>query len=82
MFCPIESWMVYVLMVAFPITIVFAELATYFVYVMPRLQSRIKSKWFAILLPVLFLSIQHCTLPFIPDFSFILYRGLVFLPFA
>jgi len=82
MFRPIESWMVYVLMVAFPITIVFAELTTYFVYVMPRLQSRMKSKWFAVLLPVLFLSIQHCTLPFIPDFSFILYRALVFLPFA
>ena len=82
MFRPIESWMVYVLMVAFPLTIAFAELATYFVYVMPRLQSRMRSKWLAVLLPVFFLSVQHCTLPFIPDFNFILYRGLVFLPFA
>ncbi len=32
--------------------------------------------------PVVFLSIQHCTLPFIPDARFILYRALVFLPFA
>ena len=31
---------------------------------------------------ILFLAIQHCTLPFIPDARFILYRGLVFLPFA
>ena len=31
---------------------------------------------------VLFLSLQHITLPFIPDLKFILYRGLVFLPFA
>jgi len=82
MFRPIESWMVYVLMVAFPVTIALAELATYFVYVMPRLRNRLKSKWLAVLLPVLFLSVQHCTLPFIPDFSFILYRALVFLPFA
>lgn len=41
-----------------------------------------KTKWLAILLPILLLSVQHCTLPFIPDMSFILYRALVFLPFA
>lgn len=82
MFTPIESWLVYFMLLAFPLTIAFAELATYFVYIMPRLISRMKFKWMAILLPVLFLSIQHCTLPLIPDFSFILYRALVFLPFA
>ena len=82
MFGPIESWLVYFLLIAFPLTIAFAELATYFVYIMPRLKSRMKFKWLAVLLPVLFLSIQHCTLPLIPDLSFILYRALVFLPFA
>ena len=49
---------------------------------MPRLNRRIKQKWMVVLLPVLFLAIQHCTLPFIPDINFVLYRGLVFLPFA
>ena len=82
MFQPIESWLLYVLLVAFPVTIAFAELATYFGYCMPQLESQLKSKWIAVLLPVLFLSVQHCTLPFIPDARFILYRGLVFLPFA
>jgi len=82
MFGPIESWLVYILLIAFPLTIAFAELATYFVYIMPRLKSQMKLKWLAVLLPVLFLSIQHCTLPMIPDLSFILYRALVFLPFA
>jgi len=82
MFGPIESWLVYVLLIAFPLTIAFAELASYFVYVMPRLRSRMKSKCLTVLIPVLFLSVQHCTLPFIPDLSFILYRALVFLPFA
>lgn len=82
MFGPVESWLVYVLLFAFPVTIAFAELATYFVYIMPRLKSLIKSKWLALLLPVLFLSIQHCTLPFIPDLSFVFYRALMFLPFA
>ncbi len=82
MFQPIESWMAYLLLLAFPITIVFAELPTYFGYVLPRLEQQLHRKWISILLPVLFLSVQHCTLPFIPDAKFIIYRGLVFLPFA
>ena len=82
MFGPIEKGLVYMLLIAFPVTIAFAELATYFMYVMPQLEKRLKVKWIAVLLPVMLLSIQHCTLPFIPDLSFILYRGLMFLPFA
>lgn len=82
MFGTLEKGLVYVLLVAFPITIVFAELATYFGYIMPKLKERFKHKWLAVFLPVLFLSIQHCTLPFIPDTNFIIYRALVFLPFA
>jgi hypothetical protein len=84
MFQPIESWLIYFLLLAFPITIAFAELATYFGYIMPRLEQKLNMniKWISILLPVIFLSLQHCTLPFIPDLKFIIYRGLVFLPFA
>ncbi len=82
MFPPVEKWLAIVLLFAFPVTIVFAELATYFAYIMPRLAGRMRSKWLAVFLPVLFLSMQHMTLPFIPDLKFILYRGLVFLPFA
>lgn len=82
MFGAIEPLLLYVLLIAFPVTIAFAELATYFGYIMPKLKDQLKNKFFAVLLPVLFLSIQHCTLPFIPDLNFIIYRGLVFLPFA
>jgi hypothetical protein len=82
MFRPVESWLAVVLLVAFPVTIALAELATYFGYIMPRLMGGLRSKWLAVALPVLFLSLQHITLPFIPDLKFILYRGLVFLPFA
>jgi hypothetical protein len=82
MFQPIESWLIYFLLLAFPITIAFSELAIYFGYIMPRLEQQVNKKWISILLPVIFLSIQHCTLPFIPDSKFIIYRGLVFLPFA
>ena len=82
MFGPVEKWLVYILLIAFPITIAFAELATYFVYIMPKLKKQLKFKFLAIFLPVVFLSVQHCTLPFIPDLNFIFYRALVFLPFA
>jgi hypothetical protein len=82
LFRPIEPGLIYGLLIAFPVTIVFAELATYFGYVMPNLKKLHRSKWIALILPVIFLSIQHCTLPFVPDLNFIVYRGLVFLPFA
>ena len=82
MFRPVEQWLAIMLLFAFPLTIAFAELATYFGYIMPRLLGGLMPKWLAVFLPVLFLSMQHMTLPFIPDLRFILYRGLVFLPFA
>lgn len=82
MFGRIEKWLLYILMIAFPATIAFAELATYFRYIMPQLIKQLNRKWLAVFLPVLFLSIQHCTLPFIADLNFIIYRALVFLPFA
>ncbi|TFH39783.1 MAG: hypothetical protein E4G95_00135 [Bacteroidia bacterium] len=82
MFAPIEKWLVYILLIAFPVTIAFAELATYFAYIMSKLKAQLKVKWLAVFLPVVFLSVQHCTLPFIPDLNFILYRALVFFPFA
>lgn len=82
MFGPIEKWLIYTLLILFPVTIAFAELATYFMYIMPKLKEQLKAKWLAVFMPVLFLSLQHCTLPFIPDLQFIIYRFFVFLPFA
>ncbi len=82
MFRPVEKWLAIILLFAFPVTIVFAELATYFGYIMPGLADSRIPKWLAVVLPVLFLSLQHMALPLIPDLKFVLYRGLVFLPFA
>jgi hypothetical protein len=82
MFRAPEKWLTVILALTFPVTIVFAELATYFGYIMPRLRAYFKSGLPALLLPVFFLSLQHMTLPFIPDLTFILYRAVVFLPFA
>lgn len=82
MFRPLEKWLAILLAITFPVTIAFAELATYFGYIMPRLRSGFRSGLPALLLPVSFLSLQHITMPFIPDLTFIFYRAVVFLPFA
>jgi hypothetical protein len=82
MFGSIEPGIAYILLLVFPVTIAIAELATYFVYIMPRLKVLVKPIWLALALPVIFLSLQHCTLPFIPDINFLIYRALAFLPFA
>jgi hypothetical protein len=82
LFRPVPNALSYVLLVAFPVTIALAELPTYFGYIMPRLKEKLGRKWLAIALPVFFLSIQHCCLPLIFDARFILYRGLMYLPFA
>lgn len=81
MFGPLPLWAI-ILSFAFPLTIAFAELPTYFGYIMPRLEISLKNSRWAMILPALFLALQHITLPLIFDPTFILYRFLMFLPFA
>ena len=82
LFQTIPKGVSFFLLIAFPISIALAELATYYGYLMPKLKKTLKKQWLAVLLPVIFLSIQHCCLPLIFDAKFILYRGLMYLPFA
>lgn len=82
MFQPLPEFLIFILLIAFPVTIAFAELATYFAYIMPRLKMKLNVQVLTVLIPAFFLSIQHCTLPLVFELDFILFRGLVFLPFA
>ncbi len=79
---PLPAYLVYFLLIAFPVSVAYAELATYFGYIMPRLKRQSHSSWLVVILPVFFLSIQHCTLPLVFDLKFLLFRGLSYLPFA
>jgi hypothetical protein len=85
MFRPVPIWAL-VVGLLFPLTIGLAELPTYFGYVMPRLFGDQKSQpalgWIAWLIAALFLGIQHSFLPFIADWGFILWRALMYMPFA
>ncbi len=70
------------LVVAFPVIHALAELPTYFGYVMPRLAALHGWRWRAMLVPALVLSTQHVVLPLLFDWRFIVWRALMFLPFA
>jgi hypothetical protein len=78
---PLPGWAV-VLSVAFPLSIAFAELPLYFGYAMPRLAARTGRPYLSLLACALFLAAQHIALPLVFDLRFILWRLLMFLPFA
>ena len=81
MFLPLPGW-AFALSFLFPLTIAFAELPTYFGYVMPRLEAQLENGWLAWLIASLGLAAQHMFLPLIFDGGFILWRLLMYLPFA
>jgi len=81
LFRPLPTW-AFVLSFLFPLTIAFAELPTYFGYVMPRLAERLKNGWLAWLIASFFLGAQHMFLPLILDGRFMLWRLGMYLPFA
>jgi hypothetical protein len=69
-------------LVLFPVTQGLAELATYFFYVMPRLEVQGVSRWQAVTLTSLVLGLQHVGVPFLLDGRYLVWRGLMFIPFA
>lgn len=79
---PLPLWVVYASLVMFPITQGLAEIATYFGFVMPRLESNGIKKWLAISLPAIMLGLQHIAVPLLFNSRYIIWRGLMFLPFA
>jgi hypothetical protein len=56
------------------------EETTYQAYVLPRLQALTGRTWIAVVIVGFFWTVQHCALPFVPDWRYILFRFLAFLP--
>ena len=79
---PLPMWAVVLSILTFPLTQGLVEIPTYMMYVMPRLEKGGLPRWAAILLPTLFLAAQHIAIPLVFNGSFILWRFLMFLPFA
>ena len=82
MFRPLPVAAVYGLMLFLVLTIPFAELPTYFSYVMPRLAVLTGKGWVALIIASFMLGAQHIAFPLIFDVRFILWRLFMFLPFA
>jgi hypothetical protein len=79
---PLPLWAVYISLVLFPVTQGLAELPTYFAYVMPKLEDQGTHRWLAVTLASLFLSLQHTAVPLLFDYRYLLWRALMFIPFA
>lgn len=76
---PLPAVGVGVALLLFPITQGLVELPYYFRYIMPRLET---NPWLAWVLASFFLGIQHLAVPLRWNAPFLLWRGLMFLPFA
>ena len=79
---PLPLWVVYASIILFPVTQGLAELPTYFGYVMPKFESQGMARWLAVSIPSLILGFQHMGVPFLFNSSYLIWRGLMFLPFA
>ncbi len=79
---PIPMWAALVAVFLFPVAQGLSETPTYFGYVMPRLAAQGVNKWLAIALPALMLGLQHVAAPLLFNVPFMLWRGLMYIPFA
>ncbi len=82
MFLPLPGVIKYLLIVLFPVSVALAEIPTYYLYVMPRLEAIGLGRWGSLLITTVVHSLQHVFFPFILDGKFILWRAVMFLPFA
>lgn len=79
---PLPAWAAILGFVFFPLLQGLVEIPTYMLYASPRLEKQGVRPWLAISLASFFLSAQHMFAPFLPDMRFIIYRLVMFLPFA
>jgi len=79
---PLPALGIFTAILLFPVTQGLAELSTYFLYVMPRLEKLTGKPWLAYGLASFFLGIQHMMAPLLFDGRFMLWRALMFIPFA
>lgn len=68
--------------VAFPVTQALAELPLYFGHLTPALRWKGAPPLLAVLVPALVLGLQHVVMPLELDARYLVWRGLMFLPFS
>jgi len=84
---PLPLWAVIFSGLLFPLGQALTEIPMYMRYIAPKLEAKpptgyAMKAWLAVGLASLFLSLQHITAPLVFDTRFILWRALMYLPFA
>lgn len=84
---PLPLWAVIFSGLLFPVGQAVTEIPMYMRYIAPRLENKSSTgygmkPWLAVGLASLFLSLQHVTAPLVFDIRFIVWRALMYLPFA
>ncbi len=82
LFRPVHVWIMVPCLVVFAITQGLAELATYFSYAAPRIEQQGVNAWIAYSAAAVMLSLQHLAAPLRFEGRYLIWRGLMFLPFA
>jgi len=78
----LPTWAAVASLILFPITQGLAELVTYFLYIEPRVEEQLGVRWLAVSVAALALGIQHVAVPLLFNGRFMLWRMLMFIPFA
>ncbi len=82
LFQPIPVTAIILLMIVFPITQGLAEIPLYMACAMPELVKKGRPWWLSLTLPAFFLGAQHIAVPLLFNGPFILWRLLMYMPFA
>lgn len=77
---PLPLWGAILVLILFPVTIIFAEIPLYLGYCTPRIKEITKNEVFSIVYPLFFYALQHSFMPFLFDFKHILSRFIMFIP--
>jgi hypothetical protein len=82
MFRPLPLWAALVVIPLFPLSIALSELPTYYAFAAPRLQAATGARVWPWVLAAGLHAVQHVALPLVFDEAFVVWRLLMFLPFA
>lgn len=79
---PLPAWASVISVAFFPILQGLVEIPMYMLFIMPRLEAEGMHPWMSVGLVGFWLSAQHVFAPFVLNGRFIVYRLVMFLPFA
>lgn len=77
---PLPVWLAILVLLLFPVTVIFAEIPLYLGYCAPQIKEKTKNEVLSIIYPLSFYALQHCFMPLIFDFKHMLSRLLMFIP--